>query len=92
MTMSHPNVYMENTECKQKLQHDDIGMSSKNLLEDWLKLCDAVTYFNYGSQSILAMNLFKDFKLVFTQKQMAHKFNINRKYKSKTLSELTKKN
>ena len=65
-------------------------MSSKNLLEDWLKLYDAITYFNYGSQSILAMNLFKDFKLVFTQKQMAHKFNINRKYKSKTLSELTK--
>ena len=66
-------------------------MSSKNLLEDWLKLCDAITYFNYGSQSILAMNLFKDFKLVFTQKQIAHKFNINRKYKSKTLSELTNK-
>ena len=37
-------------------------MSSKKLLEDWLKLCDAITYFNYGSQSILAMNLFKDFK------------------------------
>ena len=66
-------------------------MSSKDLLEDWLKLCDDITYFNYGSQSILAMDLFKDFKLVFTQKQMAHKFNINRKYKSKTLSELTKK-
>ena len=41
-------------------------------------------------QSLLAMKLLKDFKLVFTQKQMAHKFNINRKYKSKTLSELTK--
>ena len=53
--------------------------------------CDAITYFNNGSQSILAMNLFKDFKLVITQKQMAHKFNINRNYKSKTLSELTKK-
>ena len=65
-------------------------MRSKNLLEDGPKLCDAITYFNYGSQSILAINLFKDFKLVFTQKQMAHKFNINRKYKSKTLSELTK--
>ena len=64
-------------------------MRSKNLLGDWLKLCDAITYFNYGSQSILAMNLFKDFKLVFTQIQMAHKFNTNRK--SKTLSELTKK-
>ena len=32
-------------------------MSSKHLLEDWLKLCDDITYFNYGSQSILAMNL-----------------------------------
>ena len=42
-------------------------------------------------QSILAMKLFKVFKLVFTQKQMAHKFNINRKCKSRTLSELTKK-
>ena len=42
-------------------------------------------------QSISAMKLFKDFKLVFTQKQMAHKFNINRKYQSKTLSEQTKK-
>ena len=40
-------------------------------------------------QSILAMKLFKDFKLVFTHKKMAHKFNINRTYKSKTLSELT---
>ena len=66
-------------------------MSSKHFLEYWLKLCDAITYFNYGSQSILAMNLFTNFKLVFTQKQMAHKFNINRKYKSKTLSDLTKK-
>ena len=42
-------------------------------------------------QSILAMKLFKDFKLVLTQKQMAHEFNNNRNYKSKTLSELTKK-
>ena len=42
MKMSHPNVYMETTECYQKLQHDDIGMRSKNLLEDWLKLCDAL--------------------------------------------------
>ena len=88
--MSHPNVYMGNTECLQNLQQDDIGMSSKHLMEDWFKLCDAIAYFNYSSQSILAMNLFKDFKLVFTQKPMAHKFNINRKYKSKTLSELTK--
>ena len=37
--------------------------------EDWLKLCDAITYFNYGSQSILPMNLFKDFKVVFTHKK-----------------------
>ena len=41
-TWKTQNVY-------QKLQHDDIGMSSKNLLEDWLKMCDAITYFNYGS-------------------------------------------
>ena len=64
-------------------------MRSKNLLEDWLKLCDALLI-SITVQSILAMKLFKDFKLVFTQKKMAHKFNINRKYKSKTLSELTK--
>ena len=63
-------------------------MRSKNLLEDWLKLCDALLI-SITVQSILAMKLFKDFKLVFTQKKWL-KFNINRKYKSKTLSELTK--
>ena len=40
---------------------------SKNLLEDWLKLCDALLI-SITVQSILAMKLFKDFKLVFTQK------------------------
>ena len=67
MKMSHPNVYMENTECWQKLQHNDIGMRSKSLLEDWLKLCDALLI-SITVQSILAMKLFKDFKLMFTQK------------------------
>ena len=66
-------------------------MSSNFLLEDWLKSCDGHYLFQLQFQSILAMNLLKDFKLVFTQRKMAHKFNINRKYKSKTLSELTKK-
>ena len=65
-------------------------MRSKNLLEDWLKLCDALLI-SITVEGVLAMKLFKDFKLVFTQKKMTHKFNINRKYKSKTLSELTKK-
>ena len=65
-----------------------MGMRSNNLLEDWLKLCDALLI-SIPVQSILAMKLFKDFKLLFTQKK-AHKFNINRKYKSKTMSELTK--
>ena len=43
-------------------------MRSKNLLEDWLKLCDALLI-SITVQSILAMKLFKDFKLVFTQKK-----------------------
>ena len=44
-------------------------MSSNVLLEDWLKSCVAII--SISLQSILAMNLLKDFKLVFTQKQMA---------------------
>ena len=43
-------------------------MRSKNVLEDWLKLCDALLI-SITVQSILAMKLFKDFKLVFTQQK-----------------------
>ena len=43
-------------------------MRSKNLLEDWLNLCDALLI-SITVQSILAMKLFKDFKLVFIQKK-----------------------
>ena len=63
-------------------------MSSNFLLEDWLKSCDAITYFNYSSKYI--MNLLKDFKLVFTQQKWLTNLILTESM-SKTLSELTKK-
>ena len=65
-------------------------MRSKKLLEDWLKLCDALLI-SITVQSILAMKLFKDFKQVFTQKKwLTNLILTESSYKSKTLSELTK--